>query len=738
MRATPHPQRGCWLNTALTKEHDLPFERQLQGIWLLVSRVIWLLFACVTLLVFVVASLHVYRFYLTPCQTWTIDGSCGRVVAWLGEQGFGVRSLAFVNLLTVVLVGLPWMTVAFLIFRQRGHGLSGWILSLALLTGWASDLTNVNVRHHFWWAFQSSGFDLGYWPHLIVYLVGFTSQVTIIVLAFLLPDGRFVPRWTFSFALLWTLYMMLETFYRYPFLVQLPNWFIVPETFFTFAAPLAAVYALWYRYRLVKREAGHAADEQKRQLETILPSMSVLGGVYFLLTFMLFILWRQEASWADGTVIRYVHDLSQNFFQAACALWFILSLTVAMFRHRLFALELLMSRTLVYGGLSAGLLGLYLLVVFGVGSLLHQTGAVWLSLVATGLIAFLFQPLRDVLQKRVSYFLYGQRNEPYEVMRQVGRQLQTLRPSDMLPALVQTLQEMLRLPYVAITVYHSPFTKALRKIEEGKPGTQVLQFPLEIQDELGIRTEIGLLEVSPRSYETLTQREQKLLEAIARQIAVASHALQLGSDLQASREKLVETREEERRRLQRDLHDSLGATLAAQTLKVGTVRSLLEKDTRVASELLQGLEKDTAASLSYVRQLVQGLRPPLLDQLGLGKALEHVLHERVQGQGLHLHLELANLPALSAALEVASYFVITEAVTNVLRHAKATRCDVSIVRSQRGLELTVQDNGIGFDPSRRREGVGLSSMRERCEEVGGKFSVSNQGGTKVWALLPIH
>jgi signal transduction histidine kinase len=723
------------LNTILTKGRTLSAEHQLRGVWLLLARAVWLLIAFITLLVFVIASFHVYRFYLEPCNTWTIDGSCTRVVAWLGEQGFGVPSLAFVNLLTVVLVGLPWMTVAFLIFRQRGHQLSGWTLSLALLTGWASDLTNVNVRHHFWWAVQASGIDLGSSPHVIVYLVSFTSQVMIIMLAFLLPDGRFVPRWTLGFGLAWTLYMVLETLYRYPFLIRLPNGFILPETFFTFAAPVVAVYALWYRYRRLRPEPN--SDEQKRQLGTLLPSISVMGFVYFLLTFMLFMLWRQEASWADGTVIRYVHDLSQNVLQATCALWFILAMTVAMFRHRLFALDFLISRTLVYGGLTIALLGFYLLVVFGVGSLLQQTRAIWLSLSATFMIALLFQPLREVLQKRVSYFLYGQRDEPYEVMRQVGRQLQVLHPNDVLPALVQTLQQTLRLPYIAITIDESLYTKSSRKVSEGVPGKRVLQFPLEVQEDVGTRKRIGSLEVSPRPYETLGRGEEKLIEAIARQIALGAHSLRLSLDLQASREKLVEMREEERRRLQRDLHDSLGATLAAQTLKVGTVRSVLDKDTKVAQELLQTLEKDIQGSLTYVRQLVHSLRPPLLDQLGLKKALEHVLRERVQGQALQLQLELPELPTLSAAVEVATYFVVTEAVTNVLRHAKATHCKVVLAERERGLELTVQDNGIGFDFTPRRAGVGLSSMRERCEEVGGKFGISAQGGVKVWAFLPL-
>jgi signal transduction histidine kinase len=675
-----------------------------------------------------------------------MDSSCERVVGWLDEQGFGVRWLALVNLLTVVLVGLPWMLVAFIIFIQRGSRPSGWILSLALLTGWASDLTNVNVRHHFWWALQASPWELGYLPHVTVYSLGFIAQVTIIVLAFLLPDGRFVPRWTLGFAFAWTLYMTLETFYRYPFSAALPAWFIYPEVFFTFAAPLVAIYALWYRYHLVRRKTistkgtlAGPVDLQQRQLRTILPSIAVLGFVYFTLTLLLFVLWRQEATWADGTVIRYTHDLLQNVLQAACALWFILALTVAIFRYRLFALDFLMSRTLVYGGLSFGLLAIYLLVVFGIGNLLHQSRAVWLSLSATALIAFVFQPFRTALEKQVSHFLYGQRHEPYEVMRQVSQQLQVLHPNDVLPSVVQTLHQALRLPYVAITIHESFYTQASRKVEEGKPGKHLEGFPLVVQDELGLRQEIGVLEVSPRSYETLSVAEEKLIDTIARQIALGAHSLRLSFAVQASREKLVTLREEERRRLQRDLHDGLGATLAAQTLKVGAVRRVLEKDQQTADTLLQGLEKDLQSNLTYIRQLVHALRPPLLDQLGLKRTLEHSLRERVQGHSLQLSCHLPELPTLPAAVEVASYFIITEAVTNVLRHAEATRCDVQIVWHEKGLELSVRDDGVGSSKPSNNTGMGLTSMRERCEELGGKLMVTHEGqGTQVWAWLPFQ
>jgi signal transduction histidine kinase len=718
--------------------------KALKGSWLYLAKGFWLFTAALMLAVFVVACIHVYQFYLTPCTTWTIDSSCERVVDYLAAQGFGVRWLALINLFTVVLVGLPWMLVAHLIFAQRGTELSGWILSLALLTGWASDLTNINVRHHVWWALENIGVPLGYLPHALIYFVSFLSQGTIIMLGFLLPNGRFTPSWTRYFILAWLVYMLFETLYRYPFL-EAPAWFVYPETVFTFAAPLLAVFAMWYRHRKLNRDSSAdrhvtAADlklqGERRQLETILPSVVTLTVTYTILTILLFLLWRQTLPWLDNTVLRYSHDLLQNILQAACSVWFIFALGVAMFRHKLFALELLINRTLVYGGVSLVLLTLYLLIVFGVGFVFHLQQTFWVSLLATSLIALLFQPLREDLQGRVNHWLFGQRDEPFEVMRQVGQQVQSLHPQDLLPALVQTLHHTLRLPYVAVTLYKSMFKEGSRTVSEGTPGKQVLRFALVAQDDLGV------LEVSPRSYETFSPNEEKLLGMIAKEIAVAVRSMHLSLDLQASRERLVTTREEERRRLRRDLHDGLGPTLAAQTLKIGAARSLLRDQPAQADIILQGLEDEIGGTLGYVRQLVYSLRPPLLDQFGLRGALKHQLGEQLQGHQLRLNLVIAELPLLTAAVEVASYFIVTEAFHNVLRHAQATTCDIriSLLEAEMPkLELLIHDDGQGLDLGKTgRDGVGLSSMRERCEELGGVLEISQQRGVTIRAVLPLH
>ncbi len=730
---------------------------QLSGLWSFLARGFWLVTAFLMATAFAIACVHIYQFYLTPCATWTIDASCERVVGFLTSQGFGVRWLALVNVLSVVLVALPWMVVACLVFVQRGKEVSGWMLSLALLTGWASDLTNVNVRHHVWWALEDLPLGAIYWQQGFVYFVSFISQATILLLGFLLPDGRFKPRWTLYFAWVWAVYMLFETLYRYPFL-EMPSWFLYPESFFTFSAPLLAVFALAYRYRSLKRvskpnqqkEHSQKQDEQRRQLETILPSMITLVVTYTLMTALLFVFWRFNLPWLDDTVLRYSHDLLQNLLQAACACWFSAALAIAMFRHQLFALELFVNRTLVYAGVSFLLLAVYLGVVFGVGFFFQERQTFWVSLLATALIALLFQPLRERLQGWVNQRFYGRRDEPFEVMRQVGEHVQLLAPQDLLPGLVETLQETFRLPYVAITVYNSVWSQGSRTVNAGTPGKRVVRFPLVAGGELGV------LEVSPRSYETFSPREEKLLETIAKEIAVAARSLRLSLELQASREHLVTTREEERRRLQRDLHDGLGPTLAAQTLKIGAARSLLQGQPEQADKVLEGLEADLRGTLGYVRQLVYSLRPPLLDQLGLGRALEQRLIEQLAQHKVRLNFVVAELPPLPAAVEVASYFIISEAFHNVLRHAGATTCDIRIALladeasprlgqpylsqpcSGQKLELVICDDG-GSDSLVLpvQEGVGLSSMRERCEELGGVLELSRERGLCIRALLPL-
>jgi signal transduction histidine kinase len=230
--------------------------------------------------------------------------------------------------------------------------------------------------------------------------------------------------------------------------------------------------------------------------------------------------------------------------------------------------------------------------------------------------------------------------------------------------------------------------------------------------------------------------ERALLADLAHQIGGVVHTTALVESLREVREQLVVGREQERRRLRRDLHDGLGPQLAALGLQLDTLHNLLAAgrpvDDRIA-RLRAGLQ-DTVAE---VRRIVEGLRPPAIDELGLFGAVAELGHQLTDGSGVALALDLPEeRPALPAAVEVAAYRVAQEALTNVVRHADATCCRVRGAVADGDLVLEVVDDGRGG--ARPGRGVGLRSMRERAREIGGRIEIdSPSGGTTVTIRLPL-
>jgi signal transduction histidine kinase len=230
-----------------------------------------------------------------------------------------------------------------------------------------------------------------------------------------------------------------------------------------------------------------------------------------------------------------------------------------------------------------------------------------------------------------------------------------------------------------------------------------------------------------------------LLEDLARQTGVAVHAVRLTVDLQRSRKRLVTAREEERRRLRRDLHDGLGPQLASLTMMAEAAHELVPLDPARAQEVLEGLTEQAQEAVADVRRLVYSMRPPALDALGLMEALRSQAVHQDQG-GLRISVNgPEEIPALPAAVEVAAYRIALEALTNVVRHAQARNCTVRLMLDEENgaLRLEVEDDGRGIGED-RRVGVGLTSMRERAEELSGSCTVEDvpSGGTRVRAFLP--
>jgi signal transduction histidine kinase len=414
------------------------------------------------------------------------------------------------------------------------------------------------------------------------------------------------------------------------------------------------------------------------------------------------------------------------------------AIATAILRYRLFDINVVISRTLVYTVLTAFVVGTYAVVVGGVGALWHGGGDVALPLVATGLVATVFSPVREQVQRRVNRLVYGERHDPYGVLARLGRQLATLvRPEAVAPAVVDAVARALKAPYVAISLGSSGDVVACA-------GTRVSgseTFPLHYHGErLGVLT-VGYRTDAGRPSAT----DRRLLTDLAHQCGAAIYAAQesihvrrLAVDLQHTREQLVSAREEERRRIRRDLHDSLGPALGSHALTIDAARALLPTDPAAADELLRDLKTHSQEALAEVRRLARQLRPPALDDVGLAAALQHA-REQYQRHGPQVTVEIPDLPALPAAVEVAVYRIAHEALTNVMRHAGASTCRLTISLADQALQVEVTDDGRGIAPD-DPAGVGTASMRERAEELGGSLRVKaiHGGGTRVTALIPLR
>lgn len=426
-------------------------------------------------------------------------------------------------------------------------------------------------------------------------------------------------------------------------------------------------------------------------------------------------------------------------------LLFLATLATAILRHRLFDIDLIINRTLVYGGLTASVLGLYALMVGALGRLFELHGNFFIAILATGAVAILFQPLRERLQRTVNRWMYGERDEPYIVLSRLGQHLEaTLVPEAVLPTIVETVAQTLKLPYAAVAMKEGetfPIVAAWGRPTkrpsdtESEATTQLVRLPLVYQTET-----LGQLLIGRRAVgEAFTLTEQRLLADIAHQAGVAVHAVRLTADLQRSRERLVTLREDERRRIRRDLHDGLGPTLASMKLKLDALHYLLAPAQAEAHGIVTELETDMQAALTDIRRLVYDLRPPTLDQLGLVSAIqEYALGLSVSG--LQITVEGPSpLPPLPAAVEVAAYRIVLEALTNTMRHAQAHVCRIHILLESAPftLRLEISDDGVGL-PTPVQAGVGLTSMRERAAELGGTCSITSagNGGTQVCARLP--
>jgi two-component system, NarL family, sensor kinase len=407
-------------------------------------------------------------------------------------------------------------------------------------------------------------------------------------------------------------------------------------------------------------------------------------------------------------------------------------LAVAALRYRLYDLDLVVNRTLVIALLLAGGAIAYVAVVAWVGALFGTSDGI-VPFVAAFAVALAFHPARIRVQRAVDRVFHGRRGDPYALLRDLDRALRDAEsPREALAHATRVIRHGLRLPGARVVV-PTPDGAELRESSGSLDGT-VEVIALELHGE-----QVGVLEVLPRGGRgRLGDADHRVLIALAGPVASAAYAFRLSGDLAESHRRLLRAREEERRRLRRDLHDGLGPQLAGVVMGLDVVRSKLARGETARAAQLSGTITDQArTAVEDVRRLASGLRPPALDDLGLVGALRSTGPASV-GHGPVVSVvadgELEHLPA---AVEVAAYRIAQEAMTNAVRHGAATRIDVRLSAVPEGMDVQITDDGIGI-ASEVVPGVGLLSMRERAAELGGWCTISPaQPGTRVHAHLPL-
>ncbi len=413
-------------------------------------------------------------------------------------------------------------------------------------------------------------------------------------------------------------------------------------------------------------------------------------------------------------------------------------------RHGVLDIGVVIRRSTVYGLTAIALAAAYATVAWAAttASAAHSgTGRV----LATGVVALIAMPVYVRSHQLVDSRLFGNRRDPAAVLAAIGMTVeQAPQGTAALEFVAATLGRELRLPYVAVVLHVAIDARAgepvtVRAAAAGVPTDDLDHFEL-----IGPAGSIGELVVARRTpHEPFRPDERAALQGIARHVAVLASNVALTEQLLASRRQLVTAREEERRRIRRDLHDGLGPTLASVCLGLGAACERIGGDTELGAFLTQ-LEDELHAAVDEIRQLVYDLRPPALDELGLvGAVREHVatLASRAveSDTALELHVESTDVTGeLPAAVEVAAYRIALEAITNVTRHAFAHHCWVRFDASPDALYVEIEDDGQGVG-AERRAGVGLRSMHDRATELGGELFVRAciPHGTLIQASLPL-
>ena len=431
---------------------------------------------------------------------------------------------------------------------------------------------------------------------------------------------------------------------------------------------------------------------------------------------------------------------------------------IAVLKYRLYDIDLVINKTLLFGAMAAFITVVYVAIVVGIGHLVGTGGKpnLALSILATALVAVVFQPVRERLQRVANRLVYGKRATPYEALSKFSERIASAYSGEeVLPRLAQTIAESTGAAHAVIWAKDGAENTTLASwpdpngssIPESTSAGSSSDRVVPVQDHGEV---LGALSIRKARGDTVTPRDEKMLADLASPAGVVLRNLQLThelraqlaeisvqtNELQASSARIIAAQDSTRRRLERNIHDGAQQHLVAIAVKLRLAATLAKRDPGRATRLLDELEVETHQALETLHALARGIYPPILRELGLESAL------RAQATRFSLPVDVSatSVTRYPSEVEAAAYFCCLEALQNVAKHAKATRVRIRLEDVGGELCFSVDDDGIGFDPLRVRNGSGLQNIADRLAALGGHLAVNRgpDGGTSLRGRVPIR
>jgi signal transduction histidine kinase len=431
-----------------------------------------------------------------------------------------------------------------------------------------------------------------------------------------------------------------------------------------------------------------------------------------------------------------------SVFQSLGFIFLFSTIAIAVLKYRLYEIDVVINRAVVYGTLAMFTTLIYAAIVVGVGTMVGGQSSRFLAAVAAAVIAIAFQPVRERSRRLANRLVYGKRATPYEVLSDFAERVAgTYAVDDVLPRTAHILAEGMGArraevwvkvgselrtagSWPSASVSHVPVTDDV--VVPGATATA----PVRYQGEL-----LGALSVTKAPGEALTSADEKLLADVASQASLVLRNVGLIEELRASRQRLVAAQDEERRKLERNLHDGVQQQLVALNVQAGLLARLGNGDASKIAELAEQLQTRATEALDDLRDLARGIYPPLLADKGLGAALEAQARKSV----VPISVETDGIGRYEQPVEAAVYFCTLEALNNVSKYAHASRAQVTIRQDDGNLRFTVTDDGAGFDTGATTYGTGLQGMADRLDAIGGTMHVTSTpgSGTSVSGSVPV-